>query len=90
MHGAAEALYGAKELPDENPLTKLPNGFIPRDKSMVFTVTVLANTIAQTMRQRGFDFPTPHHPPKLNPAASQSTSNDDDQDEDDIPLSKLA
>ena len=40
---------------DENPLEKLPAGFIPQGRDMQFTVTVLGNTIAHSFRKIGVE-----------------------------------
>jgi len=53
MQRAGEVLRGADVPKDENPLDKLPPGFIPQGRDMKFTVTVLGNTIAHSFRKIG-------------------------------------
>ena len=55
MQRAGEVLRGADVPKDENPLEKLPAGFIPQGRDMQFTVTVLGNTIAHSFRKIGVE-----------------------------------
>lgn len=84
MQRAGEVLRGLVEPPDENPLDRLPSGFIPENKSMVFVVSVIGNTINHSMRRAGIE----------QPDSTKEENNDDADDkptldEDDIPLSML-
>lgn len=85
MQRAGEVLRCLVEPPDENPLDRLPAGFIPENKSMVFVVSVIGNTINHSMRRAGIE----------QLGSTKKEDNDDDEDdkptldEDDIPLSML-
>jgi len=85
MQRAGEVLRGLVNPPDENPLDRLPAGFIPENKSMVFVVSVIGNTINHSMRRAGIE----------QPGSTKEENDDDDADdnptldEDDIPLSML-
>ena len=84
MQRARELMSGDRDPSGENPFYKLPSGYMPQGKSMVFTVTVLGSTIAHTLGQRGIFIPPP------NPPTTVTDADDDEPiDRDDIPLSKL-
>lgn len=84
MQRARELMTGDRDPSGENPFEKLPSGYMPQGKSMVFTVTVLGSTIAHTLGQRGIFIPPP------NPPTTVADADDDEPiDRDDIPLSKL-
>lgn len=63
LRRAGNVLRGDEFPENENPLESLPLGVIPLGKSMVFTVTVIANTIAHSMkRQLNIELPLPKAP----------------------------
>ena len=62
MLRAGDVLRGDAEPEDENPLDKLPPGVIPTGRDMVFTVTVIGNTIAHSLRKRNIDVRLPQAP----------------------------
>ena len=63
LRRAGDVLRGDEFPENENPLDSLPLGVIPLGKSMVFTVTVIANTIAHSMkRQLNIELPLPKAP----------------------------
>ena len=86
MQRAREVITGDRDPADENPLDRLPSGFIPHGTTMVFAITVLGNTIAQTLRRRGIVISGPNPPPSTKPTDDSGPPIDD---RDDIPLSKL-
>ena len=89
MQRAREVITGDRDPSGENPLDKLPNGFIPHGKSMVFIVTVLGNTVTHTLGQRGIVVPPPNPPRTAFLPVSEPVGGRDDIDRDDIPLSEL-
>jgi len=84
MQRSGEVLRGLVEPPNENPLDRLPAGFIPENRSMVFVVSVIGNTISHCMRRAGVE-----QPGATKEEEEEDADNKPTLDEDDIPLSML-